>query len=95
MLKRLKEWYGNLPGIVRGLITAAGVLLMAPVLVTMMKLLLFPRETPATLLDLLGEQSRTGFTFDLDSLNKQFEGFSVYDGLKNAEYDLSFLDDLN
>ncbi|MBQ7848223.1 MAG: hypothetical protein IJ343_00670 [Clostridia bacterium] len=40
MLKRLKEWYGNLPGILRGLITGAGVLLLAPVLVTMMKLLL-------------------------------------------------------
>lgn len=50
--------------------------------------------TPATL-DLLGEQSRTGFTFDLESLNKHFEGFSVYDGFENAEYDLSFLDYLN
>ena len=94
MLKRLKEWHGNLPGIVRGLITGAGVLLMAPVQVTMMKLLLFPRETPATL-DLLGEQSRTGFTFELDSLNQLIEGVSVYDGFENAEYDLSFLDDLN
>ena len=42
MLKRLQGWYKGLPGFVRGLITAAGVLLMAPVLVTMMKLLLFP-----------------------------------------------------
>ncbi len=48
---------------------------------------------PATL-DLLGEQSRKGFTFDLDSLNKHFEGFSIYDGFETAEYDLSFLDHL-
>lgn len=94
MLKRLQGWHKGLPGFVRGLITAAGVLLMAPVLVTMMKLLLFPRETPA-MLDLLGEQSRTGFTFDLESLNKRFEDFSVYDGFENAEYDLTFLDYLN
>lgn len=47
--------------------------------------------TPSTL-DLLGPYHRTGFTFDLKSLNKGFEGFSIYDGFESAEYDLSFLD---
>lgn len=40
MLRRMKSWYQGLPGVWRGLMTAAGVLLLAPVLVMVMKALL-------------------------------------------------------
>lgn len=48
--------------------------------------------TTPTTLDVLGEHRRTGFTFDLESLNKHFDGFSIYDNFDTATYDLSFLE---
>lgn len=48
--------------------------------------------TPKTMAVLSDEQHQTGFSFDRPSIQQYFSGFSVYDGLDTAAYDLSFLE---